>query len=154
MRSTWSSAWSTAPAKHQRKPDPADRRAKLVCPTERGWLKRAADEIMAAIHERDARRLGRDIFTLLRTTLIDLTEHERRERLDAAGAWRRRVRGPRDPCPRPAPISPGTCRAICDGSPQRDRSACFGSGWRSSSPSRPRSLSFRHSVMRSDSQGA
>src|SRR3954452_25288481 len=44
-----------------RNPDPADRRAKLVCPTERGLDQaRTADKLMNAIQERHARRLGRE----------------------------------------------------------------------------------------------
>ncbi|WP_309112825.1 MarR family transcriptional regulator [Saccharothrix sp.] len=43
----------------QRRPDPADRRAKLIHPTERGLAQmRAADAVMAAIERRYARRLG------------------------------------------------------------------------------------------------
>ena len=43
-----------------RHPDPADRRAKLICPTERGLDEmRVSDEIMAAIQARHARRLGK-----------------------------------------------------------------------------------------------
>jgi DNA-binding MarR family transcriptional regulator len=62
-----------------RHPDPADRRAKLVCPTERGLDQmRTADKIMASIQERHARRLGRDTFTQFKTTLMDVTEHQRK----------------------------------------------------------------------------
>ncbi len=64
-----------------RKPDPADRRAKLVCPTDRGVAQmRAADKIMAAIQDRHARRLGRDAFAQFKTAFIDVTTHQRRAR--------------------------------------------------------------------------
>lgn len=65
----------------QRRPDPADRRAKLVCPTERGLAQMcAAGKIMSAIQERHARRLGRQTFALFKSALIDVTEHQRRRR--------------------------------------------------------------------------
>jgi DNA-binding MarR family transcriptional regulator len=64
----------------ERRPDPADRRAKLICPTERGLAQmRTADRIMTAIQERHARRLGRDTFTQFKAALIDVTEHQRRD---------------------------------------------------------------------------
>ncbi|KAA9379206.1 MarR family transcriptional regulator [Microbispora cellulosiformans] len=63
----------------ERRPDPADRRAKLVCPTERGLAQmRAADGIMAALQERHAHRLGRDVYSAFKATLIDIVEHQRR----------------------------------------------------------------------------
>jgi DNA-binding MarR family transcriptional regulator len=63
----------------ERKPDPADRRAKLVCPTARGLAQaQAADRIMSSIHERHARRIGRDTFTMFKAALADVTEHQRR----------------------------------------------------------------------------
>ncbi|QUQ66088.1 MarR family winged helix-turn-helix transcriptional regulator [Kutzneria sp. CA-103260] len=63
----------------ERRPDPADRRAKLVCPTERGQAQmRAADKIMASIQDRHARRLGREAFAQFKATFIDVTEHQRR----------------------------------------------------------------------------
>jgi DNA-binding MarR family transcriptional regulator len=62
----------------ERRPDPADRRAKLVCPTERGLEQmRAAEKIMTSIQERHARRLGRDVFARFKAALIDVTEHQR-----------------------------------------------------------------------------
>jgi DNA-binding MarR family transcriptional regulator len=62
-----------------RHPDPDDRRAKLVCPTERGLDQmRAADRIMAGIQQRHARRLGRDAFAEFKATLLGVTEHQRR----------------------------------------------------------------------------
>jgi DNA-binding MarR family transcriptional regulator len=63
----------------ERHPDPADRRAKLVCPTERGLDQmRAADKIMSTLQDRHARRLGRDAFAQFKATLMDVTEHQRR----------------------------------------------------------------------------
>ncbi|GAA1183169.1 MarR family winged helix-turn-helix transcriptional regulator [Pseudonocardia alaniniphila] len=63
----------------ERKPDPGDRRAKLVCPTERGLEQmRTAETIMTSIQERHARRLGHDTFTRFKEALIDVTEHQRR----------------------------------------------------------------------------
>jgi DNA-binding MarR family transcriptional regulator len=63
----------------RREPDPADRRAKLVCPTERGLGQmRAAGRIMTALQERHARRLGRETFAQFKSALIDITEHQRR----------------------------------------------------------------------------
>lgn len=62
-----------------RKPDPADRRAKLVCPTERGLAQmRAADKIMTAIQDRHARRLGREAYAQFKSAFIDVTDHQRR----------------------------------------------------------------------------
>ncbi|HEX3780205.1 MAG TPA: helix-turn-helix domain-containing protein [Pseudonocardiaceae bacterium] len=62
----------------QRHPDPADRRAKLICPTDRGLAQmRVADEIMAAIQARHARRLGRENFAAFKSAFFDVTEHQR-----------------------------------------------------------------------------
>ena len=64
----------------ERKPDPADRRAKLVCPTERGLAQmRAADRIMAAMQERHARRLGREAYTEFKLMFLYVAEHQRRQ---------------------------------------------------------------------------
>lgn len=64
----------------ERRPDPADRRAKLICPTQKGLRQmRAADQIMAAIQERHARRLGRDTFAQFKSVFIDVTEHQRHD---------------------------------------------------------------------------
>jgi DNA-binding MarR family transcriptional regulator len=61
-----------------RHPDPADRRAKLVCPTARGLDQmRTADKIMSTLQDRHARRLGRDEFAQFKATLMDVTEHQR-----------------------------------------------------------------------------
>ena len=62
----------------QRRADPADRRAKLVCPTAKGLNQmRAADRIMAGIQQRHARRLGQDVFDQFKKVLIDVVEQQR-----------------------------------------------------------------------------
>ncbi|GAB2724055.1 MarR family winged helix-turn-helix transcriptional regulator [Kitasatospora kifunensis] len=54
----------------ERRPDPADRRAKLVHPTERGLLQmEAAAAIMRAIEERHAEALGRQEYAAFKTAL-------------------------------------------------------------------------------------
>ncbi len=61
-----------------RKPDPADRRAKLVVPTDRGHEQmRAADAIMADIMERHARLLGRDEFSRFLADFRTIIERQR-----------------------------------------------------------------------------
>jgi DNA-binding MarR family transcriptional regulator len=61
-----------------RRPDPADRRAKLICPTERGLDEmRVADEIMTGIQARHARRLGKETFSAFKSAFLDVTEHQR-----------------------------------------------------------------------------
>jgi DNA-binding MarR family transcriptional regulator len=62
----------------ERQPDPADRRAKLICPTERGRAElAAADKILAAMQERHARRLGREEYAAFKTAFQDIVEHQR-----------------------------------------------------------------------------
>ncbi|MGV9361240.1 MarR family winged helix-turn-helix transcriptional regulator [Amycolatopsis sp. NPDC003731] len=62
----------------ERRPDPHDRRAKLVCPTERGLAQmRTADAIMAEIQHRHAERLGDEEYARFKHRLIDITEHQR-----------------------------------------------------------------------------
>jgi DNA-binding MarR family transcriptional regulator len=62
----------------RRRPDPADRRAKLVCPTDKGLEQmRAAERIMAGIQERHAHRLGPDAFDQFKKVLMDVVEHQR-----------------------------------------------------------------------------
>lgn len=62
----------------QRLPDPRDRRAKLICPTDRGLAQmRTADAIMADIQQRHAERLGNDDYEQFKRRLIDITEHQR-----------------------------------------------------------------------------
>ena len=59
----------------ERRPDPTDRRATLICLTERGWDQiRAALAIIAATEEGWARELGRERIEYLRETLGDLSE--------------------------------------------------------------------------------
>jgi hypothetical protein len=61
-----------------RSPDPSDRRAKLIRPTERGVAQmRTADAIMAAIQQRHTERLGEDDYGRFKRQLIDITEHQR-----------------------------------------------------------------------------
>lgn len=63
----------------ERRPDPVDRRAKLVCPTERGRAElAAADKILAAMQERHARRLGRANYTAFKAAFQDIIEHQRK----------------------------------------------------------------------------
>jgi DNA-binding MarR family transcriptional regulator len=62
----------------ERRPDPADRRAKLVRPTERGLAQMsAADEIVAAIQGRHESRLGREAYEDFKATLRDVTDYQR-----------------------------------------------------------------------------
>ncbi|MEV8377328.1 MarR family transcriptional regulator [Kribbella sp. NPDC056861] len=61
-----------------RRPDPADRRAKLVCPTERGQAQMAAaDKILATMQERHARRLGREKYAAFKAAFQDIVEHQK-----------------------------------------------------------------------------
>ncbi|MFE5091871.1 MarR family winged helix-turn-helix transcriptional regulator [Streptomyces sp. NPDC056638] len=62
----------------ERQPDPADRRAKLICPTERGLLQmEAASSIMRAIEERHAKALGKQEYTAFKATLRRVSELQR-----------------------------------------------------------------------------
>jgi hypothetical protein len=45
---------------------------------------RVADEIMASIQARHARRLGKDAFAAFKTAFIDVTEHQRSRVADRA----------------------------------------------------------------------
>lgn len=59
----------------RRQPDPGDRRAKLVVPTERGVAEqRAADRIIAAIERRHAKALGAQRFQEMKEALRTITE--------------------------------------------------------------------------------
>jgi DNA-binding MarR family transcriptional regulator len=59
----------------ERRPDPADRRAKLVVPTERGLdEQRQADEIIAGIERRHAVTLGESTYAQLRQASMKITE--------------------------------------------------------------------------------
>jgi DNA-binding MarR family transcriptional regulator len=63
----------------ERRPDPADRRAKLICPTARGLEQmRAADAFVASMERRHARRLGPDVYAQFKTVFKDVVEHQRR----------------------------------------------------------------------------
>ncbi|GAA0932436.1 hypothetical protein GCM10009554_16900 [Kribbella koreensis] len=62
----------------ERRPDPVDRRAKLICPTERGVAElAAADRILAAMQERHARRLGRQRYAEFKAAFQDIVEHQK-----------------------------------------------------------------------------
>ncbi|MCI3226883.1 MarR family winged helix-turn-helix transcriptional regulator [Streptomyces sp. NP-1717] len=61
----------------ERRDDPADRRAKLVCPTERGRAQMAvADEIMAHMQARHEQRLGPDVYARFKSVFIDVVDHQ------------------------------------------------------------------------------
>ncbi len=67
----------------ERVPDPADRRAKVIRLTERGWdLRRVADEIMSSMEEECIRRLGqqrmRQFEDLMKDVSDVLGEHQER----------------------------------------------------------------------------
>jgi DNA-binding MarR family transcriptional regulator len=57
--------------------DPADRRAKLILPTERGRRRmRLGDEIVAEIERRHQARLGRTAYATFVRTLAEITAQE------------------------------------------------------------------------------
>src|SRR5579884_143824 len=59
----------------ERRPDPNDRRAALICLTERGWEQvRAALETIAAVEAEWAERLGAERVEQLRDLLVDLRQ--------------------------------------------------------------------------------
>ncbi|MEV0700454.1 MarR family transcriptional regulator [Saccharopolyspora sp. NPDC050389] len=59
----------------ERRPDPADRRAKLVVPTERGLAQqRAADRIIAAIERRHAEAITEPRYREFKESLRTITE--------------------------------------------------------------------------------
>ncbi|MFD9739518.1 MarR family winged helix-turn-helix transcriptional regulator [Umezawaea sp. NPDC059074] len=63
----------------ERRPDPADRRAKLICPTDRGLDQmRAADTFVAGMERRHARRLGPEAYAQFKSMFNDVVEHQRR----------------------------------------------------------------------------
>ncbi|WP_327064692.1 MarR family winged helix-turn-helix transcriptional regulator [Kitasatospora sp. NBC_01302] len=67
----------------ERRPDPADRRAKLVCPTDRGLLQMAAaTAIMRAIEDRHAKALGAQEYAAFKTALHRVAELQRTARHD------------------------------------------------------------------------
>ncbi|GAA2811049.1 MarR family winged helix-turn-helix transcriptional regulator [Saccharopolyspora taberi] len=62
----------------ERKPDPADRRAKLVVPTERGLAEqRAADGILAGIERRHAEALSEQRYARFKRDLRFIVERQR-----------------------------------------------------------------------------
>jgi DNA-binding MarR family transcriptional regulator len=68
----------------KRKPDPADRRAKLVVPTARGRKQMdAADSIMADIMKRHARKLGAAEFRRFLADFGKVIDHQRAATQDA-----------------------------------------------------------------------
>jgi DNA-binding MarR family transcriptional regulator len=74
----------------ERRPDPADRRAKLVCPTERGRLQmQAADAVMRTIEERHADRLGGEQYAAFKGAFRRVVELQRIEAEKATGATAR-----------------------------------------------------------------
>jgi DNA-binding MarR family transcriptional regulator len=63
----------------ERKPDPHDRRAALICLTERGWAQvRAALAIISELEEEWARALGKRRMQQLRRLLTELGQTTRR----------------------------------------------------------------------------
>jgi DNA-binding MarR family transcriptional regulator len=61
-----------------RKPDPTDRRAKLVCRTERGLRQaRAANKIIWLMHQRHAARLAPEAFDQFISAFTDVVTHQR-----------------------------------------------------------------------------
>ncbi|MFF3559356.1 MarR family winged helix-turn-helix transcriptional regulator [Streptomyces sp. NPDC002574] len=70
----------------ERQSDPADRRAKLVCPTERGRAQMAAaDKIMAEMQERHAQRLGGNVYAEFKRLFVDVVEQQRRDASTVTG---------------------------------------------------------------------
>lgn len=68
----------------ERRPDPSDRRATLVCLTERGWDEvRVALRIIAAIEEDWSRRLGKRRMAQLRELLTELGRRNEAEHVPA-----------------------------------------------------------------------
>ncbi|MFJ9871078.1 MarR family winged helix-turn-helix transcriptional regulator [Streptomyces sp. NPDC101165] len=63
----------------ERRPDPADRRAKLIFPTERGLLQmEAAAAIMRTIEERHAQALGQQEYAAFKTALHRVADLQRK----------------------------------------------------------------------------
>jgi DNA-binding MarR family transcriptional regulator len=62
----------------ERRPDPADRRAKLVVPTERGLDEmRRSDAIVRAIERHHANALGAEVYEQFKRTLRDVAARQR-----------------------------------------------------------------------------
>jgi DNA-binding MarR family transcriptional regulator len=63
----------------ERRPDPADRRAKLICPTERGLDQmRVADTFVTTLERRHSRRLGPERYAEFKSMFNDVVENQRR----------------------------------------------------------------------------
>jgi DNA-binding MarR family transcriptional regulator len=63
----------------ERRPDPSDRRATLICLTQRGWDQiHAALAVIAALEDEWARQLGDDRIEHLRSTLTELRDLQSR----------------------------------------------------------------------------
>ncbi|WEB45082.1 MarR family transcriptional regulator [Streptomyces yunnanensis] len=71
----------------ERRPDPADRRAKLIHPTERGLLQmEAAAAIMHTIEARHAKALGKHEYAAFKTALQRVADPPRAARRDSRDA--------------------------------------------------------------------
>ncbi len=63
----------------ERRPDPVDRRAKLICPTDRGLLQmETAAAIMRTIEERHAKALGRPEYAAFKSALRCVADLQRK----------------------------------------------------------------------------
>ncbi|WIM86734.1 MarR family winged helix-turn-helix transcriptional regulator [Candidatus Mycobacterium wuenschmannii] len=70
----------------ERRPDPVDRRAKLIVPTTRGRAQMAAaDAIMADIMDRHARVLGKQEFRRFIANFREVVDHQRAMTSDDSG---------------------------------------------------------------------
>ncbi|GAA1541178.1 MarR family winged helix-turn-helix transcriptional regulator [Actinomadura kijaniata] len=70
----------------ERRPDPADRRAKLVVPTERGLdMMTRSDAVLAAIEERHARAVGAGNYAAFKDAFREIVRRQR--------AWRDMMEG-------------------------------------------------------------
>ncbi|MFJ4773838.1 MarR family winged helix-turn-helix transcriptional regulator [Streptomyces uncialis] len=70
----------------ERKPDPADRRAKLIHPTERGLLQmQAATSIMRKIEERHAKMLGEQEYNAFKAALRRVAALQHKNGASATG---------------------------------------------------------------------
>ncbi|HEX2317110.1 MAG TPA: helix-turn-helix domain-containing protein [Thermomonospora sp.] len=62
----------------ERRPDPADRRAKLIVPTARGLDQMTrSDAIMTALEERHARALGDEVYAAFKRALREVAQRQR-----------------------------------------------------------------------------
>ena len=78
----------------QRRPDPSDRRAKLIVLTDQGWAAmRTGQRIIADLEREYAEALGRDRFEEFATTFQALLDHVS-DPVDATGASRTHPVGP------------------------------------------------------------